>query len=163
MNSGCLKALNLGFKYLITIDADGQHNTRNIKKLCLPLESGFDLVAGIRPYNQRFSEKFFAFYTRFRWNIYDPLCGLKAYKTSLIKMNGCFDSYDSIGTEILLYALHNKKNILQLKISMSKRKGNPKFGNFVSANYKIIRSLLFAFFIDLKYFFRYLNKVNSSK
>ena len=49
------------------------------------IDSGADIVIGVRNERARFSEHFFAWYTSFRFGIKDPLCGMKAYRIAIYK------------------------------------------------------------------------------
>ena len=151
INSGCQKAIDMGFKYLITIDADGQHDVANIGLFREFLEKGFDMVVGIRPKKQRITEYLFSFYTKLRWDIDDPLCGLKAYKTSIIQENGGFDKYKSIGTEVLFFTLNNNKAIHQINIGINERADHSRFGSKLTSNLKILKSFLIALMTDISY------------
>ena len=143
INSGFNYASNNKFKYIITLDADGQHNPSVINKFIAPLESDTEIVVGIRHKKARISEKVFALMTRLLYGIKDPLCGIKAYRTELYNELGHFDSYHSIGTELLLYALKKRKKFTQLNIEVGEREeGAPRFAGSFRANYKIFRAML---------------------
>ena len=102
-------------------------------------------MVGNRNKKARIAEYLFSFYTTLLWNISDPLSGFKAYKIKLCKKIGYFDSYDSIGTEILLFALKNGMKVIEHDIKTKQRKGKSRFGSFFKANFKIIRSLTLSF------------------
>lgn len=142
LNRGFKKALELGAEIIITIDGDGQHNPFLIPKFIQIICNGADVVVGNRRSFARFSEKIFSFYTRYKFGINDPLCGMKAYRTNVYEMVGWFDSYGSSGTELLLRAANKKMKIKQVEIDATDRVGGSRFGGFVGGNYKIIRSLI---------------------
>ena len=87
-NKGYDAALNTGFKiaaklktnYIITFDADGQHKPNLIRKFVKLLKSGESIVLGVRDKKNRLAEHLFSFYTNYKYNILDPLCGLKGYR-----------------------------------------------------------------------------------
>jgi glycosyltransferase involved in cell wall biosynthesis len=143
LNSGFLCAKKLGLEFIITLDADGQHDPLLIEKIVNHLKDGADLVIGVRNHTQRFSEYFFGVVTNFLWSIKDPLSGLKGYRVSLYKEKGSFDTYGSIGTELCVFAAKNKKIIFQFPIVVKPRLDRPRFGNPMTANYKILRALFF--------------------
>jgi len=142
LNSGFKKAFELGVKTVITLDADGQHNPELIHTFIEKIESGADVVVGIRNAHQRFAERVFALYTKLRFGIEDPLCGLKAYKIQVYNALGYFDSYKSIGTELAIFALSKKYSVKQVKFNTLKRTGQSRFGHSIRGNYKIIRALV---------------------
>ena len=152
-SEGYDNALNKGFKFvskkhyefIVTIDADGQHNPTYIPKLIKKLKLGFDLIIGCRHQKARISEYIFSFYTKLFWNISDPLSGLKAYKLDIYKRLGYFDSYYSIGTELLLFSLKKGFKVYEENITVLPRIGKSKFGSSLKANYKILKALLVSF------------------
>ena len=96
-NFGKSAALSEGFKYasgeiIITMDADLQDDPNEISNLISKLDEGYDLVSGWKqkrydPWTKTFPSKIFNFVTRILTgvNIHDFNCGLKAYRSSVIK------------------------------------------------------------------------------
>lgn len=146
LSSGFKKAAEMGLEMIVSIDADGQHDPSLLQRFIDEIDRGSDIVVGVRSRRQRFSENLFAFYTNSRFGIRDPLCGMKAYRMSVYKWTGHFDSYKSIGTELMLVAVRNGFIISQVEFSVRDRVGASRFGNIISGNYKIIRSLILSFF-----------------
>ena len=142
LNSGFRKAAELGCQIIITVDADGQHDPLLIQQFIDAIESGADVVVGIRSRRQRFAEYFFAWYTGLRFGVKDPLCGMKAYRLSVYNALGHFDSYASIGTELMIFAAKRKYHIKQIPFNVRERVGESRFGQTLSANYKIIRAMI---------------------
>ncbi|PSW23320.1 hypothetical protein C9I94_17020 [Photobacterium swingsii] len=134
---------HLNVTYLLTMDADGQHDPRSILAIYKKAVDGnCDLVIGQRPTCARFSERLYSLYFKFRFKITDPLSGLKLYKTSLYRHFGIFETYDSIGTELLTCSLINNRKVSQVPIVIRDRKdSSPRFGSFWTANFRIIASL----------------------
>ncbi|MDX2346820.1 MAG: glycosyltransferase family 2 protein [Legionella sp.] len=143
LDTGFSYAEKLGYQYVITMDADGQHDPEVVRQFVEKLEQGADIVIGIRDSRQRLAEHVFAWVAFFKWNIRDPLCGMKAYRMALYQSRGHFDSYGSIGTELAIYAAKNNKKIEQLAIRTPPRKDQPRFGNRWVANKRIFRALWF--------------------
>ncbi|MBF0441951.1 MAG: glycosyltransferase family 2 protein [Oligoflexales bacterium] len=142
LNSGFEKANAIGCRYVLTMDADGQHDPGVIHKMIEALEQGADVVSGIRDRRQRIAEHAFAWMTSLRWGLKDPLCGLKAYRLDLYRELGYFDSYRSIGTELLLFAVRNQKKIVQIAVKTKDRIDSPRFGNRLKGNIKIFRAII---------------------
>ncbi len=140
INSGFQKAVQLGFDYIITLDADGQHDTGLLPSLINELRSGTSIVLGVRNSKARLAEHLFSFYTNFRYGIKDPLCGMKGYSTVEYLRFGQFDSYKSIGTELMLRTVASGKPFKQFNLQVSNRIDSSRFGNSFSANLKILRA-----------------------
>jgi glycosyltransferase involved in cell wall biosynthesis len=141
LNSGFAEAARLGFEYVITFDADGQHDGSILERFVLALDNGADLVIGIRPSHARIGEAVFSLYTRVRYGVCDPLCGLKGYRIDLYRGLGWFDSYRSIGTELTLYAVRRGCRYMQVPIPIGRRDGKPRFAAAWKAELKILRAL----------------------
>ena len=142
INSGFKKAAEMGANYVITLDADGQHDPHLISNLIVKLKEGNELVLGVRDKLPRISEKIFSFYSQYKFGIRDPCCGLKAYSIDMYKNKGCFDSYGSIGTELAFYAVTNHYSFSQIEFKVKERKDSPRFGSLLKANYKIMKALI---------------------
>lgn len=143
LNTGFKKAAKLNVDFVVTLDADGQHKTLLLKKIIKLLDSGISIVLGVRNKKARFAELLFGLYTRYQYGITDPLCGLKGYRLEAYKLCGYFDSYKSIGTELMLKNIFIGKSFKQVYFKVKKRDGKTKFGNFIMGNLKIFRSLFF--------------------
>ena len=142
LNSGFKKASELGTSIIITVDADGQHDPSRIQQFIDAIDSGADIVVGIRSRCQRIAEHLFAVYTGLRFGLKDPLCGMKAYRLNVYQELGHFDSYGSVGTELALFAAKRGYPIHQIPFEVFERKGQPRFGQRFSGNYKIFRAML---------------------
>jgi glycosyltransferase involved in cell wall biosynthesis len=141
LNSGFKRASEMGFCAIITLDADGQHDPTLLVKFVAAITSGNDLVVGERNRRQRFSEYLFSWYTNLRFGLKDPLCGMKAYNIRLYRAMGHFDSYQSIGSELALFAFQNGWKTAQIYFQVRDRDGKPRFGRTIVANLKILRAL----------------------
>ncbi|MEZ9511054.1 glycosyltransferase family 2 protein [Vibrio breoganii] len=162
-NHGYAGAIDQGFRYAIenldpdyvlTMDADGQHDPIAVDSMySLAVSKNLDLVTGKRPSCARISEKLYSLYFRCRFNIDDPLSGMKLYRKSLYLDNNGFESYDSIGTELLTRALVANKSVEQTDIPIRPRHDSePRFGSLFKANKRIFISLLHTIYrINSKY------------
>ena len=144
LNTGFARASELGCEYVVTMDADGQHNPTILSSFIQALEAGAGVVVGIRDRRQRLAEQVFAWVSSAKWGIHDPLCGMKAYRIGVYKELGHFDSYGSIGTELAIYAAKMGKKIVQVPIKTRERHDEPRFGRRYSANRRILRALWFS-------------------
>jgi glycosyltransferase involved in cell wall biosynthesis len=145
LNAGFKKAIELDAEIIITIDADGQHDPQLISKFINSIDAGADLVLGVRNRFQRISEHIFGWYTSLRFGIKDPLCGLKAYKNVTFNALGFFDSYESIGTQLMLTSVKAGFKFSQIPVDVQDRRGASRFGARLRGNYKILRAMIFCF------------------
>lgn len=141
LNSGFREAARLRFDYIITLDADGQHDPALLEKFIAAMDDGASMVLGVRSSKARLAEHIFAIYARIRYGVLDPLCGMKAYRRDLYEHVGHFDSYKSIGTELMLRAVSSGALFKQVHFKVCDRADAPRFGRLLSANLKILRAL----------------------
>ena len=141
LQTGLQTAIEMGFTFAITMDADGQHDPSLLDQFYMELESGADMVVGNRDRLQRWSEGLFATVSRIRWGLKDPLCGMKGYRLDKIQSLKDISTYDSIGTELALRLVKNGVNIIQFPIKTRPREGSSRFGKGWSANIKICVAL----------------------
>lgn len=144
LNSGFKKASDMRCEMIITVDGDGQHDPSLIQKFIDAIDEGADVVAGIRSRRQRVAEHLFAYYASLRFGINDPLCGMKAYRTGVYEALGHFDSYGSIGTELIIFATKHGFRLRQIEFMVRERSGLSRFGQTFLGNYKIIRAMLWS-------------------
>ena len=145
LNSGFIKASELQCEFVITIDADGQHDPELLGKIVALLEQEADIVIGNRDRRQRFAEHCFGLFTKALYGVSDPLCGLKGYRMKVYDALGHFDSYNSIGTELALFTVRSGYRLQQIQIIVHERHGSPRFGRKLYANYKIFRAMWLSF------------------
>ncbi len=141
LSSGFAHAAKLACPYVITIDADGQHNPEQLREYIRLLAQGNDLVLGVRDRHQRISEEIFSLVGRWVWQVRDPLCGMKGYRLHVYTALGHFDSFTSIGTELAIRAVASKVKSVQTAVITRDRLDAPRFARRFSANVKILRAL----------------------
>ena len=137
-NFGKSAALSEGFKYasgeiIITMDADLQDDPNEISNLINKLDEGYDLVSGWKqkrydPWTKTFPSKIFNFVTRVLTGvkIHDFNCGLKAYRSSVIKSIEVFG-----GRHRYIPALAGQMNFFVSEIVVNHRPriyGETKYG-----------------------------------
>lgn len=146
LNSGFKAALDSGYQYLITFDADGQHFESDLQRIFNLLDCGADLVVGQRPSYQRLSEHIFGMVTAHLGGVIDPLSGMKGYRLEVIRTRNHFSTYASIGTEWVFYAICLKCRIVSTPIKVKERLDRSRFGSLISGNLKIFKSLMLGIF-----------------
>ena len=137
-NFGKSAALSEGFKYtsgdiIITMDADLQDDPNEITNLINKLDEGYDLVSGWKkkrydPWTKTMPSKIFNFVTRLLTGvkIHDFNCGLKAYRSSVVKSIEIFG-----GRHRYIPALAGQKNFSVSEIIVNHRPrihGETKYG-----------------------------------
>lgn len=146
LQRGFEHAASLGVDIAITMDADGQHDPELLPQFITPLSTGsVDLVVGVRPHAARWAEAVFGAYTRFFFGIGDILCGMKGYNMNLYKAHGCFDSTQSVGTELALWALRSKYRFATVDVPIQQREDESRFGGRLRGNLKIFKAFMRSF------------------
>jgi glycosyltransferase involved in cell wall biosynthesis len=143
LNTGFAEAARRGADVILTFDADGEHDAADVPRLVAPIVQGqADMVAGQRPRRAAFAEGIFALYTRLRYGIADPLCGLKAYRRSVYDAVGQFDTVQSIGTELMIRGLRKNFRLALVPIALHRRVDDSSrfYARRFRANLKILRA-----------------------
>jgi len=150
LSTGIEYAINEDYLYVITTDADGELEAKNIAKIKKKLKENNLIVVGNRDSKNRLIESIFGKLCFFAYGISDPLCGMKGYATQFLKKYRFFDKNRMIGTEMLALALRDDISIEELSISVKKRSGASRFGGAFSSFFKITRVVFLFFRISLQ-------------
>ena len=142
LESGFAKANELKMDFAITLDADGQHPSEVLNTMIKNFEHGQLLVLGVRDKLPRLSEKLFSFYSRKKFGVKDPCCGLKGYSMLFYRQHKCFTRYPSIGTDLMFSALHSGAKAEQISFKVKERFDKPRFGSVLTSNLKILNALI---------------------
>jgi len=140
--SGLEEAQRRGYRFAITMDADGQHQPQILESFIAQLANGNDLVIGARDRLQRFGEHAFAWFGKRLWRIDDPLCGMKAYRLGLLAEYGPFDTVKAVGAEFAIRLARNGVSVSQVPVFTRERIGRSRYGSGIAANARIIRALV---------------------
>ena len=138
-NYGKAAALSEGFKIsdgdiVVTIDGDLQDDPLEIPKLVEKINQGWDLVSGWKKIRKdsimkRFASKIFNFFTRLKTGIkiHDFNCGLKAYKSRVIKS---IEIYGHLHRFIPVLVHNEGYRVTEVPVNHYARKyGHSKYGN----------------------------------
>ena len=156
-NQGKGYALRKGFTYaqgdiIITIDADGAHNPKEIPDLINPLFNGVDIVAGSRflGRERNHTSKLHMLGNHMinvivmiltGKRITDSQTGLRAFKREFLKKIG-LESYGyEIETEITVKGLKNGFNFQEIPISCKRRKYSISKLKILSDGLKIFKTI----------------------
>ena len=140
---GLSKAIEIGGKYIMTIDADGQHPIELVDQIFNRIESqNLDMVIGVRDELPRISEYIIASISKFFWGIGDITCGMKCYKDTLITAAGLPTSFNSTGTFLAFFALIRGYKFEKVKIKIKQRIGKSRYGAGIITEIKLLLSIM---------------------
>lgn len=144
IDDGFALAAKRGAAVILTFDGDGQHKPEDIPRLTEPiLNNEADVVVGRRPRHARLAEYLYAFISKIKADIDDPLCGLKAFHVNVYKDIGYFDQITSIGTQLVFDAKKRGYKIVQKNITLNVRINDiTRFGAGVKGNWKILKAIV---------------------
>ena len=130
-------------EYVATIDADLELPAEYLSKLYdKAVKEDLDIVIGSRNKLNRFTELILKILFNLKFNIKDPISGLKIYKIK--KLKDIFDkaSNELFLVDILIYSFYKKLKIGSENITTKKRAGKPRVGTSLLVNFKIINIIL---------------------
>jgi glycosyltransferase involved in cell wall biosynthesis len=149
--SGFDAAVDLDVDAILTMDADGQHVPETGHALIELITADLaDVAVGRRPTKARWSEHVFAFYTRLRFALPDPLCGMKAYRSEIVRQHRTALEGTTIGAGLTIAALASGARLAIVPIPIRRRADTSRFGSGFRANQKILRGLCAAIAIDVR-------------
>lgn len=134
-------------KYLLTMDADGEHKLSNIEMFeKLIKKKKVDLISGNRNKKNRFIEKILGYIFKIKYNINDPLCGFKIY--NLKKISKIIKNIKNDNYLIDIIKIYHDRNFLyeECNIQVNKIKNRKsRIGNIFVSNFKLIKLLYYIF------------------
>ena len=143
--SGFCKAKELNKEFIISIDADGQHSTKDLENIIKPLIEGkSNFSIGDRGKSARLSEFIFCFIANKFFGINDILCGLKGFHIDLFNKFGWIMEKETIGTGLALIAAKAGFIPTQININIKTRDDNPRIGRIMRANWIIFKGMFSA-------------------
>jgi cellulose synthase/poly-beta-1,6-N-acetylglucosamine synthase-like glycosyltransferase len=132
-----LKRSNI--KYILTMDADGEHNPLYVKTIYNKIKSSnFDMVIGNRSKKNRNSEEIISKLFKKKFKFEDPFSGFKIYKKKQLfdTIKDCTTKY--FLADLTLLFLNKKFKITNIKINTEKNiHRNPRV-NRITVNNKIL-------------------------
>ena len=144
LKKGIIYAVKKNFKYIVTVDGDGEHYISDVRKVLKKLKYN-DVVYTSRKNIFRISEKIIKFFFSIILKIEDPLSGLKGYKINLLKKYDFKDWDGTYGSGILIFGQSKNYKISKINININKRKDPSRIGNNFLLNLSILRLLLILF------------------
>lgn len=130
-------------KYIVTMDADGELLPKYIPAMLKNLiKKDLDIIIGRRDKMNRFSESCLKLIFNFKFNILDPISGLKVYKLNILKKIINKISNKLFLVDILIISYYYRFRIGSYITKVKKRKGHAKVGNTFLVNMKIFKIIL---------------------
>ena len=142
LSVGMRRAIDQGFVYALTMDADGQHGLESARLVLATMSDELDMVIGIRSRKQRAGEVLAGWLGSLLWNVSDPFSGLKLYRLSTCSACGDFDSHRLVGAELLARCYRSGLALATVPITTKKRADQSRYGASFSVNFKLLRALL---------------------
>jgi glycosyltransferase involved in cell wall biosynthesis len=134
---------NFNKKYILTIDADGEHRLSFIKKIYNEIKKkNLDLVIGNRNFKNRISETLISKYVDIKYGIKDPFSGFKIYKVDyLYKYINKVNKKKFLIDLVSIY-LKNSLKIKNINIKVNKiKKRKSRTGIGIITNIKMLSSI----------------------
>ena len=127
---------------IITMDADGQHKIKHIKKyIKVSNNKNPDLIIGSRKKKNRFIESIISKIFQMKYSLEDPLSGFKLYKSEKLKEMK-FDNFKKFFlVDLVLEFIKKKHKVISINIETNKRFDNPKVGDLMDTNFKMLSIL----------------------
>ena len=127
---------------IITMDADGQHKIKHIKKFInVSNNKNPDLIIGSRKKKNRFIESIISKIFQMKYSLEDPLSGFKLYKKEKLKKIK-FDNFKKFFlVDLVLEFIKKKHKVISINIETNKRFDNPKVGDLMDTNFKMLSIL----------------------
>jgi len=127
---------------IITMDADGQHKIKHIKKFInVSNNKNPDLIIGSRKKKNRFIESIISKIFQMKYSLEDPLSGFKLYKREKLKEMK-FDNFKKFFlVDLVLEFIKKEHKVISINIETNKRFDNPKVGDLMDTNFKMLSIL----------------------
>jgi hypothetical protein len=145
-----IKGLNYlkkkNFKYVLTLDGDGEHPINKVKKIYyMAKNKKADLIICNRKYKNRFLENLLSLFFQIRFGFSDPLSGMKIYYIPKIKNLINKIDKNSFLVDLIIMLFNKEYNILNYKIITKKKIGESKVGYNFNVQLKILKLFRFIF------------------
>jgi glycosyltransferase involved in cell wall biosynthesis len=147
-------AIEKGADFVVTLDADGQHDPEQIPEILQPLyEDQADIVIGSRFLDKKIKNnipRYRAFgirtITRFvhneSWNLSDSQSGFRAYSKEVLTKLNLFDTGMSVSTEILFRAMENNFVVKEIPVRINYEVEGSSTHNFLTHGLRVLVSVI---------------------
>lgn len=140
LETGLRTAFDGGYRFVVTMDADGEHDPAVIADFARAFADGAQLVCGIRAKPQRAAEYVVAGIGRTRFGVTDLLCGMKGYSRPVLERY--FESGLPLSVNMAPAILWRRLDGAygQVKVTGTPRTDAPRFGRALKANWAILKA-----------------------
>lgn len=128
-----------GFKFAVTIDADGEHDPKLIKTFRARMTTN-PLVLGVRPKKQRIAEAVVGFAALSQFGVADILCGMKGYTRPVLETWIASGAPLNINMTPAVLWRAKGGGFDEIPVTGTPRPGRPRFGRAIGANWAILRA-----------------------
>jgi glycosyltransferase involved in cell wall biosynthesis len=141
VDTGLRHAFAAGYRQIVTLDADGEHDPALVLPFKVAMDRGAPLVCGYRPAPQRAAEYVVGAYGQLMLGVRDLLCGMKGYSREVVA--GYLASDKPLLVNMTPAALWRKAggDYVQLPVTGERRTDRPRFGRRWAANMAILAAL----------------------
>ena len=141
--NGFKNIIKKDFEYVVTFDADGEHDTRDIIRIEKYLiKNDVDMLIGVRSKKNRLVEKVVSFFFKLFFSVEDPLSGFKAYKIKKLKKIINEIKYNYFLVDIIRIFKKRNYRIDTLNINSKKlKKRIPRIRNNFFVRLKILKCI----------------------
>jgi glycosyltransferase involved in cell wall biosynthesis len=139
---GLREAFSLGYRWVVTIDADGEHDPTLVAHYArLFRETDTQLILGIRPAPQRLAEWVVCLYCRGRFGTRDILCGMKGYSRDVLERYFADGRPNLVNTWPALLWAATGASFGEIRVTGKRRLDKPRFSSRYRANVAIMKML----------------------
>lgn len=140
LETGLRRAFDDGYRFVVTMDADGEHDPAAIADFARAFADGAELVCGIRAKPQRAAEYVVAAVGAARFQVRDPLCGMKGYSRTVLRRY--FESGLPLSVNMAPAILWRRLDggFAQVQVTGTPRTDAPRFGRALRANWAILKA-----------------------
>ena len=127
--------------YVVTLDADGEHDPPCVELFSKAFKGGADLVCGVRTRPQRAAEYVVDAYVRRVFGPADILCGMKGYSRAALA--AWFDSGEPLLVNMApaVVWLAGGGGFTDIPVTGHPREDQPRFGRALQANLRLLSTL----------------------
>ena len=141
VGAGLTAARAQGAAFVVTMDADGEHDPQSLARFAQAFAGGADLITGVRVRPQRAAEYAVDAYARAAFGPKDMLCGMKGYSRAVLQR------FEASGEPLLInmapaviWRAHGG-NFIDVPVSGTPRADAPRFGRALAANWRILKTI----------------------